>query len=95
MRPIYHERDLANDLGTTGVVPGQLVAGFAEVDLHGLPIEPVAVALSEDQAAVKALELILTRSCRDGELHGKPRLEFGTLKMRGLAPFRSEAAAIN
>jgi len=36
----------------------QAVAGFAEMNLHGFPIDPIAISLCKNEAAMKTLELI-------------------------------------
>jgi hypothetical protein len=35
-----------------------LFTGFTQVNLHGFPVEPVAIALSEDETTMKTFELI-------------------------------------
>jgi len=42
----------------------QFVAGFTQMNLHGFPIEPIAIALGEDKTTMKTSKLTLSQFAR-------------------------------
>jgi hypothetical protein len=48
----------------------RFIASATEVNLHGIPIEPVAIFIGKDHAALKALELISTWLSGNGSSSG-------------------------
>jgi hypothetical protein len=71
------ERDigLPNDSGyltALGFLLSQLIAGFAKMNLHGVPIEPVAIPLGEDLTTLKALKSIFRQFTRGREHTSRP-----------------------
>lgn len=50
----------AEILGALRTFFSLLFAGLTQVNLHGFPIEPIAVALGEDEATTETFELIFS-----------------------------------
>lgn len=56
---------LLSALRALGLLPGDLVALVAKMNLHIVPIKPIAITLSKHTATIKTLELILRQLCND------------------------------
>jgi hypothetical protein len=69
---VKHWLGLERHLSPLGLLLSQLIASLAEMNLHGVPIEPVTVPLSEDLTALKALKSIFGQFALGWEHASRP-----------------------